>query len=120
MPRAAHYHVGSGDVDGVDVSGLSFAYFFDSPPKMLEGNWRLGVYLDEAATDAQAGKLGMVLSGQAGGPPAMLTPLIGEMLGVQKARISYPDDGPGHHVTICATCGPVPITVGTAWAAAGR
>ena len=91
------YHVESGDIEGVDVSGLSFAYFIDSPPVMAEGNWRVGVYLDDAASDGQAAKLGTVLSGQAGGPPAMLGPLISEMLGVERARISYGEDGHGGH-----------------------
>jgi hypothetical protein len=94
------YHVESGQIDGVDVSGLSFALFLDTPPVMSEGNWRVGVYLDDAASDRQAEQLGGVLSGQAGGPPAMLAPLIGEMLGVEKARITYSEDGRGHHVRI--------------------
>jgi hypothetical protein len=94
------YHVDSGDIEGADVSGLSFAYFIDSPPVMAEGNWRVGVYLDDAASDEQAARLGTVLSGQAGGTPAMLGPLIGEMLGVERARISYADDGRGHHLVI--------------------
>jgi hypothetical protein len=94
------YHVESGDIEGVDVSGLSFAYFIDSPPVMAEGNWRVGVYLDDAASDEQAAGLGTVLSGQAGGTPAMLGPLISEMLGVERARISYADDGRGHHLVI--------------------
>ena len=41
-----------------------------------------------------------LLSGQAGGPPAMLGPLIGEMLGVEKAPITFSEDGRGHHVRI--------------------
>jgi hypothetical protein len=94
------YHVESGEVEGVDVSGLSFALFLDTPPVMSDGNWRVGVYLDDAASDSQAGQLGAVLSGQLGGPPAMLGPLIGEMLGVQKAPITYTEDGRGHHVRI--------------------
>jgi len=94
------YHVQAGEVDGVDVSGLNFALFLDTPPVMSEGNWRVGVFLDEAASDRQAEQLGLVLSGQAGGPPAMLGPLIGEMLGVQRARITYHEDGRGHHVSI--------------------
>jgi hypothetical protein len=94
------YHVESGEIDGVDVSGLSFAIFLDTPPVMGEGNWRVGVYLDEAASDRQAEQLGAVVSGQLGGPLAMLAPLIGEMLGVEKAPISYHDDGRGHHVQI--------------------
>jgi hypothetical protein len=94
------YHVDSGDIDGVDVSGLSFALFLDTPPVMSEGDWRVGVYLDDDASDQQADQLGAVLSGQLGGPPAMLGPLIGEMLGVERAQITYDEDGRGHHVRI--------------------
>jgi hypothetical protein len=94
------YHVAAGDIDGVDVSGLSFALFLDTPPVMSDGNWRVGVYLDDAASDIQTERLGAVLSGQLGGPPAMLGPLIGEMLGVEMVPITYTDDGRGHHVRI--------------------
>jgi hypothetical protein len=94
------YHVESGDIEGVDVSGLSFAYFIDSPQVMAEGNWRVGIYLDAAASDEQAAKLGTVLSGQAGGPPAMLGPLISEILGVERVRIDYGEGGRGHKIAI--------------------
>jgi hypothetical protein len=94
------YHVESGEINGVDVSGLNFALFLDTPPVMIEGNWRVGVYLDDAASDGQAEQLGAVLSGQLGGPPAMLGPLIGEMLGVERASISYSDDGRSHEIRI--------------------
>ena len=100
MPGAARRSRESGQINGVNVSGLSFALFLDTPPVMSQGNWRVGVYLDDAATDRQAEQLGTVLSGQAGGPPAMLAPLIGEMLGVEKTRITYSEDGRGHHVRI--------------------
>src|SRR5262249_1890954 len=94
------YHVESGDIEGVDLSGLTFAYFIASPAGMAEGNWRVGGYLDAAASDEQAAKLGTVLSGQAGGPPAMLGPLISEILGVERARIDYGEDGRGHKIAI--------------------
>jgi hypothetical protein len=94
------YHVDEGEIDGLDVSGLTFALFLDTPPVMSEGNWRVGVFLDSAASDEQAAKLGEVLSGQAGGPPAMLTPLIAEMLGVERVPIEYSDDGRTHRIRI--------------------
>ena len=94
------YHVDSGEIEGVDASGLSFALFLDTPPVMADGNWRVGVYLDDAASDRQEEKLGALLSGQLGGPPAMLGPLIGEMLGVEKTSITYSEDDRGHHVRI--------------------
>ena len=94
------YHIDEGEVDGVDVSNLTFALFLDTPPVMSEGNWRVGVYLDAAASDEQASKLSEVIGGQAGGPPAMLGPLIGEMLGVERVAIEYQDDGRTHRLRI--------------------
>ena len=94
------YHIAEGEIDGGDVSGLTFALFLDTPPVMSEGNWRVGVFLDQAASDEQAGKLGEVIGGQAGGPPAMLAPLIGEMLGVERVPIEFSDDGRIHRLRI--------------------
>src|SRR5258708_22357792 len=81
------YHVDSGEINGVDVSDLTFALFLDTPPVMIEGNWRVGVYLDDAASDSQAEQLGAVLSGQLRGPPALPGPPVCRILGVGKARI---------------------------------
>src|SRR5258706_8714278 len=83
------YHVDSGEINGVDVSDLTFALFLDTPPVMIEGNWRVGVYLDDAASDSQAEQLGAVLSGQLGGPPAHLWALIGGKLRWGKNRITH-------------------------------
>jgi len=94
------FHIERGDVDGVDVSGLTAAMVADTPPLMSDGNWRVGLFLDGAASAEQAEKLGAVFGGQLGGPPGMLAPLIGEMLGVQSAPIEYADDGRLHRVRI--------------------
>lgn len=90
------YHVDEGDVDGVDVSGLSFALVVDAPQHMGEGGWRVGVCLDANAAPEQADRLGQVVSGQLGGPPSALTPLLGEMLGVEQVPIAYSSEGGRH------------------------
>jgi hypothetical protein len=94
------YHIDDGDIDGVDVSDLSFALVLDAPPNMGDGNWRVGVILDERASQDQADKLGTVLSGQMGGPPAMLAPVIGEIVGVEMMPIQFEDDGRRHRVRV--------------------
>src|ERR671932_1402529 len=81
------FHVNSGEVDGTDVSGLTVGVLADTPPVMADGNWRVGVFMDEAASQEQAENLGAVFSGQPGGPLEVLTPLIGEMLGIVTAPI---------------------------------
>ena len=94
------FHIDSGEVDGVDVSGLTVAVLADTPRVMADGNWRVGVFMDEAATQEQMDKLGAVFSGQLGGPLEALSPLIGEDLGVEVAPIEYEDDGRRHRVRI--------------------
>lgn len=72
----------------------------DTPALMGEGNWRVGMVMDAAASPEQAEKLGAVFSGQLGGPMAMLSPLISEMLGVESAAIEYHDDGRRHSLRV--------------------
>jgi hypothetical protein len=83
------FHVDRGDIEGVDVSGLTFALVVDSPPVMADGGWKLGVVMDGAANEYQADALGRVLGGALGGPPAMLGPLIGEMAGIEQAAAEW-------------------------------
>jgi hypothetical protein len=94
------FHIDSCTVEGVDVSNLTVAVLADTPPLMADGNWRVGLFMDAAASQQQADKLGAVFAGQLGGPMAMLAPLIGEMLGVQTAPIDYSEDGRRHRVRI--------------------
>jgi hypothetical protein len=94
------FKIAAGDVEGTDVSGLNVAAVAETPKVMTEGNWRLGVFIDAAASDEQADKLGAVFGGQLGGPMEMLGPLIGENLGVQRAPIEVRDEGLRHSVRI--------------------
>jgi hypothetical protein len=94
------FNIREGDVDGTDVNGLRIAFIIDTPKVMTEGNWRMGIFVDEEATDEQADKLVQIFSGQLGGPMAGLAPLVGEMLGVERAKIELHDDGLRHSVRI--------------------
>jgi hypothetical protein len=94
------FHVDSGEVDGVDVGGLTVAAVGDTPKVMSEGNWRLGVLIDDAASDEQAEKLGAVFGGQLGGPMEALGPLIGEMLGVERVPIEVSSEGGTHRAKV--------------------
>jgi hypothetical protein len=85
------FHVDKGTIEGTDVSGLTFALVVDSPPVMSDGNWKLGVVMDAAATEEQGAAFGRLLGGELGGPPAMLGPLIGEMAGIEQAPADWRD-----------------------------
>ena len=94
------FNVTRGEVEGTDVSGLKVAAIADTPKVMSDGNWRLGVFLDSAASDEQAEKLGAVFGGQLGGPMEALGPLVGENLGVERASIEVHEEGLRHSVKI--------------------
>jgi len=94
------FNIRSGEIEGTDVSGLKAAVIIDTPKVMTDGNWRIGMFVDENATDAQLEKLTAVFGGQLGGPMEGLAPLIGEMLGVERAPIEIVDDGLRHSVKI--------------------
>jgi hypothetical protein len=94
------FNIREGEVEGTDIGGLKVAAIADTPKVMTDGNWKLGVFVDEHATDEQADKLVKVFTGQLGGPMAALAPLVGEVLGVERVAIEVHDDGLLHSVRI--------------------
>jgi hypothetical protein len=94
------FNIRQGTVDGTDIAGRKVVLVADTPKVMTDGNWRVGVYIDEGATEEQFNQLVQVFSGQLGGPMAGLAPLIGEMLGVERAAIDLDDDGLLHRVRV--------------------
>jgi hypothetical protein len=97
---AMAFEVERGDVEGVDVSGTTFVLVGDAPPQMTDGNWKVGVIVDEGASEEQVASLGRVLTGELGGPPAALGPLLGEFLGVERAAVSIDGHGGTHRVRV--------------------
>ena len=94
------FNLRDGEIDGTAIGALKVAVIAETPKVMTEGNWRLGVFVDENATDVQFAKLVQVFTGQLGGPMAALAPLVGELLGVQRAAIDVSDDGLRHSVRV--------------------
>ena len=83
------FHIDRGDIEGVDVGGLTFAMVVDSPPVMSDGGWKLGVVMDGAADRGTGGRARAGARRRARGSPAMLGPLIGEMLGIEQAPAEW-------------------------------
>jgi hypothetical protein len=100
LPRHLVFNIREGEIEGTDVGGLKVAAIADTPKVMTEGNCRLGMFIDDTATDEQADKLTAVFGGQLGGPMGALAPLVGEILGVERVPIEVVDDGVRHSVRI--------------------
>ena len=87
------YRVDKGTVNGVDVSGHTLAVMPHIPGNVLEGNWRAVVFVDNAASDEQHEALVDVFTGKLGGPLADLAQLVGEVIAVERAPITFDVEG---------------------------
>ena len=82
-----------GEKDGVTLDGLSFVVLMHSPGPMIEGSIKVGLIIDERASDAQVEAITAIASGAAGGPMANLAPLVSELAGVERRPISFTGEG---------------------------
>src|SRR5215470_13181248 len=64
------FQVARGRYGNVTLDGLAFAVLLHTPGPMIEGNWTVGVIVDERATREQRDALTAIASGQGGGPMA--------------------------------------------------
>ncbi len=94
------FAIREGEVDGTDVGGRRVVAIIDTPKVMTDGNWRLGMFVDDQASDEQFDKLVQVFGGQLGGPMGAIAPLVGEVVGVERAAIEVRDDGLVHSVRV--------------------
>ena len=63
------FKISDGNINGTVMGGVTFIIIIETPPLMSDGNWKLGVEVDEACSDDQMAALGTILSGEIGGPP---------------------------------------------------
>jgi hypothetical protein len=83
------YPYDKGAVDDVDVSGLTIALACFIPGNVLKGNWRVIIFVDERASDAQFEALASVYRGERGGPLADFAKLFGDIVAIERAAIDF-------------------------------
>lgn len=88
-----------GRKDGVSLDGVSFIVLVRSPGPMAEGNMKVGLIVDDQATDSQVEAISAIATGAEGGPMAALAPLVSEIAGVERRPVSFHEDGMSYHVT---------------------
>ena len=87
------WHFDKGTINGTDVSGRTFGWIGHIPGNILQGNWRIVVFIDEDATDEQEQALLDVWTGKLGGPIADLAQLVGEVVAVERVPITFTVEG---------------------------
>jgi hypothetical protein len=60
---------------------------------MIDGNWTVGVVVDDQASQEQTDAILAIASGEAGGPMAAFAPLTGNFAGVERRPIRFETDG---------------------------
>ena len=86
-------HIEHGNKDGVSLSGINFIALLESKGPMGAGNMTVGLIVDSAASDAQVEAITAIASGAAGGPMAMMAPLVGKFAGVERAKVTITGNG---------------------------
>ncbi len=87
------WHINQGSIEDVSLDELNVALFIHSPGNMVNGNWKVALYIDERSGQAQKDGLTQIFSGQAGGHPAVLASFIDQVLGVSSVPIEYQAEG---------------------------
>jgi hypothetical protein len=87
------FHIDRGRYGDTVLDGLNVGIMARTPGPMGQGNWSVGIYLDERADAAQREALQAIFSGAAGGTMSHLAPLIGNVLGVKTVPIHWSKDG---------------------------
>src|SRR2546426_598105 len=87
------WNVDKGAINGTDVAGRSLIILCHIPGNILKGNWKVRLYIDDKATPAQKDALLAVWGGKLGGPIADLAKLIGEVVSVEQAPVTFDVQG---------------------------
>ena len=94
------YHIEQGRYGNTTLDDLNFVIVAHTPDIMGKGNWSVGLITDARANPDQQQALTAIASGQAGGPPASLGPLLGKFLGAESKPITYQKNGMSRSVDI--------------------
>ena len=94
------FRVEHGQHGKTKLDGLSFAVLLRTPGPMAQGNWTVGLILDERASAEQREALTAIASGQSGGPMAALGPLISRFEGAEAKPIKLEMNGMRRSVSI--------------------
>jgi hypothetical protein len=94
------FKISDGVINDVNMNDVIFVILVDSPPLMADGNWKVGIVVNEDVSDEQMAALETLMSGEIGGPPAMLGDLIGEMLGMERHPVSISHEGNDFQIQI--------------------
>ncbi|MCH9704832.1 MAG: DUF1326 domain-containing protein [Proteobacteria bacterium] len=112
-PSAGYCHswwginITEGMADGESLAGLRIGILLDVPGKMGEGGWTVALYIDENASATAYANLTQIFTGQAGGSLGILSLLVANVLGVERANLTFDQTADGWHMLVTNAGGKV-------------
>ncbi len=83
------FRIDRGTYGKTNLAGLHAVQALTTPGEMSKGGGTMAVYLDSRANPEQRAALEAIFTGQAGGPPSLMGPMIAHRLPTKSARIEF-------------------------------
>lgn len=87
----AVFNITNGNFGEVDLSGVKYAFYNRFPKIAREGNWTIGVIVDESASGEQASAIDEIMQGKHGGPFGEWVAMVADYKPMERAKIDYSD-----------------------------
>jgi hypothetical protein len=85
------FQIADGKLDDTDLSGVNVGLVNLFPKNLSAGGWKLGIVVDEGASDEQAQACERIFKGDEGGPFAEFAALTDEWLGMERGSVTFSD-----------------------------
>lgn len=92
--------IDTGHYNGEDLSGLNVGLLMDIPGNMGRGNWTVGAFIDERASEPAYDALVDIFSGRRRGTTGLFSMLVSTFLGAERAPVSFETEGKKRRLTV--------------------
>jgi hypothetical protein len=89
-----------GAFDNISLAGVKAVIAFDTPQRMVDGQWTQSLIIDTAASADQRRAIEAILTGRAGGPWAKLASFVATQMPTEFLPIEIADEGGTKRVSI--------------------
>lgn len=83
------FSIADGNLDDTDLSGVNVGLINVFPKNLTAGGWKLGIIVDESASDEQAEACERIFKGDEGGPFGEFAALTDEWLGMERGTVTF-------------------------------
>ena len=85
------FHIAEGFQDDTDLAGVDVGLVNNFPSNLTSGNWKLGMVVDDSASDEQAAAVEKIFKGEDGGAFGEFAALTDEWIGTERGAVTFSD-----------------------------